>query len=84
MINGKDCLKNFGTLLFCTAAAPSKELGELSWFYICIALRKTGPSSPGPVHYNTGPADNIQKYGTGPVDSVQLDLNCTVRQIVRS
>ena len=49
-----------------------------------IASRKTGPLSSGPVHYNTGPADNIQKYGTGPVDSVQLDLNCTVRQIVRS
>ena len=51
---------------------------------ICIASRKTGPSSPGPVHYNTGPADIIQNYGTGPVYSVQLDLNCTVRQIMRS
>ena len=50
----------------------------------CIDFRKTGPLSSGPVHYNTRPADIIQKYGTGPVDSVQLDLNCTVRQIVRS
>ena len=49
-----------------------------------IASRKTGPLSSGPVHFNTGPADIIQKYGTGPVDSYQLDLNCTVWQIVRS
>ena len=33
---------------------------------ICIASQPTGPFDSGPVHYNTGPADIIQKYGTGP------------------
>ena len=52
-----------------------EEIWIICTIAICIALRKTGPSSPGPVRYITGPADIIQKYGTGPVDSVQIDLN---------
>ena len=63
---------------------PSGKSKLIRFYNKCIALRKTGPSSPGPVHYNTGPANIIQKYGTGPVDSVKLGLNSTVRQIVRS
>ena len=51
---------------------------------ICIASQPTSPFSSGPVHYNTGPADIIQKYGTGPSDSVPSYLNCTLRLIVRS
>ena len=39
---------------------------------ICIASRKTGPSSSGPVHYNTGPAEIIQKYGTGPIMDLKV------------
>ena len=45
---------------------------------ICIASQPTSPFSSGPVHYNTGPADIIQKYGTGPSDSVPSYLNCYI------
>ena len=49
-----------------------QHFSKMSRIQKCIALQPTGPFNSGPVHYNTGPAEIIQKYGTGPIMDLKV------------